>query len=216
MSPGPGGIGHPWGWIAPTFGDYLHRPGGGGPRAPSLTSVASPVLVISGCSAVGKSTVSQLLRGALEPSLHIQSDVFCRFFDAPFPDPASAEGAHRYEVIGVAQAAAATQFAVGNYTVILDGTFLPQGADGLAEICGRRGVTVHYAVLRTELDTCLQRALGRDPTEPPDFERFHTLYSRFTDLGQRESHVIDASGSAEQVAETVAASFRSGRLAVRP
>ena len=178
--------------------------------------MSSPVLVISGCSAVGKSTVSQLLRGALEPSLHIQSDVFCRFFDEPFSDPASAEGAHRYEVIGVAQAAAATQFALGNYTVILDGTLFPQGADGMAEICGRRGVTVHYAVLRTALDICLQRALGRDPTEPPDLEAFQTLYSHFTELGQRESHVIDASGSAEEVAETVADAFRSGRLAVRP
>lgn len=178
--------------------------------------MASPVLVISGCSAVGKSTVSQLLRGALEPSLHIQSDVFCRFFNDPFPDPASAEGAHRYEVIGVAQAAAATRFALGNYTVILDGTLLPQGADGMAEICGHHGVTVHYAVLRADLDICLQRARGRDSTEPPDLQGFQTLYSRFVELGQRESHVIDASGSAEQVADTVAAAFRSGRLAMRP
>lgn len=145
----------------------------------------------------------------------MQSDLFCRFFSDPFPDPASAEGAHRYEVIGVAQAAAATQFALGNYTVILDGTLLPQGADGMAEICGRQGVTVHYAVLRTDLDTCLQRAAGRDPTEPPDLHGFLALYSRFVELGPRESHVIDASGSAEHVADTVAAAFRSGRLAVR-
>jgi len=35
------------------------------------------------------------------------ADVFCRFFDDPFPDPASSEGARRYKVVGVAQAAAA-------------------------------------------------------------------------------------------------------------
>jgi hypothetical protein len=38
------------------------------------------------------------------------------------------------------------------------------------------------------------------------------LHARFVDLDQYESHVIDASGSAEQVAETVLSGFRSDRL----
>jgi predicted kinase len=176
--------------------------------------VVAPILVLSGCSAVGKSTVSELLTKAVDASLHMRSDVFCRFFDDPFPDPATPEGAHRYEYIGAAQAAAATQFALGGYTVILDGPVFPKGVDGMAEICGRRGVRVHYAVLRTDLDTCLQRSRRRDPAGPADLGGFSALHSRFADLAHREGHAIDASGPPEQVADAVLTAFRSFRLAV--
>jgi hypothetical protein len=176
--------------------------------------VAAPILVLSGCSAVGKSTVSELLRTTIAASLHMPSDVFCRFFDDPFPDPATPEGARRYEYIGAAQAAAAAQFALGGYTVILDGPMFPEGVDGMAEMCGHRGVKVHYAVLRTDLDTCLQRWRRRDPAGPVDLDGFRALHSRFAGLAHREGHAIDASGSPEQVADAVMTAFRSSRLAL--
>lgn len=178
--------------------------------------MAAPILVVSGCSAVGKSTVSRLLSATVAHSLHMQTDVFCCFFDDPFPDPATPEGAHRYEVIGTAQAAAAVQFALGNYTVIIDGPIFPQGADGMAHMCERRGVTVHYAVLRTDLDTCLQRARRRLPAGPPDVNEFKALHAKFADLAHRKSHAIDASGSPREVADALLAAFSSGRLSLDP
>lgn len=42
----------------------------------SLPRMAAPVLVVSGCSAVGKSTVSRLLAGSLDSSVNIPTDVF--------------------------------------------------------------------------------------------------------------------------------------------
>ncbi|HVM65802.1 MAG TPA: AAA family ATPase [Acidimicrobiales bacterium] len=173
-----------------------------------------PVLVVSGCSAVGKSTVSELLRTALEPSLRMQSDAFCRLFEDPFPDPASPEGSHRYAYIGAAQASAAAQFALGGYTVVLDGMMFPEGVDGMADLCERRSVGVHYAVLRADLGTCLERARRRDPAGPVDVEAITALHARFADLAHREGHAIDASGPPEQVAEAVLTAFRSSRLAV--
>ncbi len=178
--------------------------------------MAAPVLVISGCSAVGKSTVSLLLAECLDSSVHIPADVFLRFFDDPFPDPEKAEGAHRYEVVGAALAATAAQFALGGYTVILDGPMFPYGADGVAEICGRHDVLVHYAVLRADLPTCLERAKQRDPAGPPDLEGFTALHAKFTDLGESEANAIDASGNAEQVVTSVLSAFKSGRLTARP
>ncbi len=177
--------------------------------------MAAPVLVISGCSAVGKSTVSRLLCGCLDSSIKLPADVFLRFFDDPFPDPAAPDSAHRYEVVGTALAAAAAQFALGGYTVILDGTVFPNGVDGMAEICEHRGVSVHYAVLRTRLSTCLKRATRRDRAGPPDLDAFKALHARFMDLGEREANLIDADGDAEQVAASVLSAFQSGRLARR-
>lgn len=176
--------------------------------------VVAGVLVISGCSAVGKSTVSRLLAASLEPSVHLPTDVFLRLFPDPFPDPWSPAGAHRYAIVGAAVAAAAAQFAVGGYTVILDGPILPDGADGVAEICWRRGVETHYAVLRTDLGTCLARSQLRDPGGPPDLEEFRSLHARFADLAHREDHAVDASQPPEEVAATLRSSFLTGELAL--
>jgi len=175
--------------------------------------VPAPVLIVSGCSAVGKSTVSRLLAGAVTPSVHLPIDHFLRFFDDPFPDPGSREGARRYEIVGAAAAAAAAQFALGGYAVILDSPMFPEGADGVALICGRRDVRVHYAVLRASLDTCLERSRRRDTDGPPDLREFRSLHAKFVDLGHREAHAIDASGPARQVADAVLSAFREGRLA---
>lgn len=182
---------------------------------PRLPEMVAPILVVSGCSAVGKSTVSHRLARALDPSVHLPVDVLLRLFDDPFPDPASPDGAHRYEVVGAAAGAAAAQFARGGFAVILDGPIFPAGVRGLAEIGGRRGVDVHYAVLRADLDTCLARSRQQNGVGPPDLAEFGALHARFAELGPLESHVIDASGTSEQVAASILAAFTSGGLALK-
>jgi hypothetical protein len=89
---------------------------------------------------------------------------------------------------------------------------VPQSA--LIQRCGRRGVEVHYAVLRTDLDTCLQRSRRRDPAGPMDLDGFRALHARFAHLAHRDRHAIDASGPPEQVADAVLTAFRSSRLAL--
>ncbi len=106
------------------------------------------------------------------------------------------------------------EFALGGYTVILDSPIFPEGAEGVAKICGRHGLEVHYAVLRADLGTCLERSQRRDPAGPPDVDDFRLLHARFVDLDRHEGHVIDASGPPEQVREAVLTGFRSGRLAL--
>ena len=178
--------------------------------------MGAPVLVISGSSAVGKSTVSRVLAECLDASVHIPTDMVLRFFDDPFPDPATPEGAHRYEVVGAALAATATQFALGGYTVILDGPMFPDGADGVAEICGRRNVSVHYTVLRADLPTCLERPNGEIRQVPQISTRSRHCTRKFMDLGESEANVINASGKTEQVVDSVLSAFRSGRLTAEP
>src|SRR5215469_3314310 len=183
-------------------------------RETNLLKVPAPVLIVSGCSAVGKSTVSRLLAGTVTPSVHLPIDLFLRLFEDPFPDPASQEGARRYQTVGAAAAAAAAQFALGGYTVILDSPMFPEGAEGVALICGRGDVRVHYTVLRAGLETCLGRSWRRDSTGPPDLDAFRSLHGKFVYLDHREAHAIDASGPAQQVADAVLSAFSDGRLAI--
>jgi hypothetical protein len=155
-----------------------------------------------------------LLTKAVTPSVHLPIDLLLRLFDDPFPDPRSEEGARRYESVGAAAAAPAAQFASGGYTVILDSPMFPEGAEGVALICGRRDVRVHYAVLRTDFDTCLERSRRRDPDVPPDIHGFRSLHAKFVDLDHREAHAIDASGPAQQVANSVLSAFKDGQLVI--
>jgi len=105
------------------------------------------------------------------------------------------------------------------YTVILDGHLFPNGLQGLAEGCALRGIAVHYAVLRTDLATCIARRTSeaRAREEGPDAARRPNRpvlrASRpFSDLGGFEANVIEAAGAPDGVAAAVLAAFHSGRL----
>ena len=178
------------------------------------------VLVVSGPSGAGKTTVSRLLAAAFAQSVHIRSDDFMPFIANGWVEPWLPEAAHQNAVMGAAVASAATQFAVGGYTVILDGHWFPAGVRGVVEICARRGVRVHCAVLRSDLSTCLARVAQRQsapvrpwPPEATSEAALSSLHSRFEDLGDCEANVIDASGTPEEVAAAVLSAFSSGRLA---
>lgn len=164
---------------------------------------------MAGPSGAGKTSAARHIAAAFEPSAHLQAD---HFTDFVVNDLANADA--RYEVVGGAVGAAAIQFAVGGYTVVLDGTLFPGGVVGLAGWAVRQGVGVHYAVLRPDLETCRERAQRRSAIDPDDLEAFDRLHARFADLGNREVHVVDHTGPPKVVAAAVLAVFASGALLV--
>jgi predicted kinase len=173
----------------------------------------APILIVTGPSGVGKSTVSRLVAAAHEKSAHVRGDDIMLFVVSGWVEPWLPESAHQNEVIGGAMAATAIQFAEGGYTVVLDGHLFPDSLEGLAPACQRRGVPLHYAVLRADLATCLERATSRATGEPPDQTSFAELHGRFMDLGEHEANVVDATGPPDEVAAAVLAAFHSGRVA---
>jgi GrpB-like predicted nucleotidyltransferase (UPF0157 family)/predicted kinase len=174
--------------------------------------VPAPILVVAGPSGAGKTTVGRLVAAALGLSAHVRSDDFTAFVVNGWIDPNLPGARHQNDVVGGAVAAAVVAFAEGGYTVVLDGHWFPDALEGLAQVCGSRGVPLHYAVLRADLGTCLTRVRQRRPGDPDDIEAFARLHSRFTDLGDQEASVIEASGAPEQVAEALLAAFTAGRL----
>ena len=182
----------------------------------STSAAPAPILILTGPSGAGKTTVGRLVAATFDLSVHIQADHFMSFVASGWVEPQLADAAHQNHVLGGAVAAAALQFATGGYAVVLDGHIFPEGLDGLAQHSASRGVTAHYAVLRPDLATCLTRAQQRRRGDPEDLESFTRLYARFADLGDHEANVIDATGPPDEVAAAVLAAFSTGRLEVTP
>ena len=177
-----------------------------------MMAAPAPILVVSGPSGAGKTTTGRLVAAACSPGVHIRMDEFMSFIVSGLIDPWRPEAAHQNEVLGGAAATAALHYATGGYTVVFDGHVFPHVLDGLAEACSGRGVPLHYAVLRADLDECMARAGQRSPGEPSDPEEFARLHARFADLGDTEAHVVDSSASPDEVAAALLAAFTSGRL----
>jgi len=176
----------------------------------------APILVVSGPSGAGKTTVSSLVAGALDRSVHLQADALMFSIVSGWVDPWLPEARHQNDVIGGALGAAAFAFADGGYTVVVDGTLFPDGLEGLAEWSARRRVPLHYAVLRPDYETCLNRVRRRRPVDPKNLDAFTLLHTRYADLGPYEAHVVAATDAADDVASAVLAAFRSGALVVTP
>jgi hypothetical protein len=148
-------------------------------------------------------------------SVHVQSDAFMAFIANGWVDPSVPEAAHQHHVVGGALAVTAMQFAAGGYTTVVDGHLFPKGVEGFAAASGQRGLALHYVVLRADLDTCLARAGNKSERRwPLDPVPFADTHARFGELGAYETHVVDATGTPDDVAAAVFSAFLAGRTAV--
>ncbi len=182
----------------------------------AVSAKPAPIIIVSGPSGVGKSTVSRLVAAAFDRSAIVPTDAIMGFVVSGWVDPWLPAAQRQHEIVGGVLAVAAMQFAGSGYTTVVDGHLFPSGVEGLAVACARRSVPLHYVVLRADLATCWARASRRGEGRwPLDSRTFDELHARFAQVGAYEPHVIDATGPSEDVAAGVLAAFREGRFAAR-
>jgi predicted kinase len=188
-------------------------------RAPSRTGggtepeTPAPIIVVSGPSGVGKSTVAHLVAEAFPRAVHLRMDDFLASVVTGWVDPNLPEADRQNEAIGGALAVSAMGLADNGYTTVVDGHIFPEGAAGLAAACRHRGIACHYAVLAADLETCWERANVRvGGRRPLEFEPFAELHGRFARLDLPGRHLLDATRPPNTVSAAVLAGFRSGTL----
>jgi predicted kinase len=171
------------------------------------------LLVVTGASGVGKSSVSVAVAQSLEPGVHLRVDDFLDAVVGGRIDPWLPAAAGQNDAVGRAAIAAAMQFVAAGYTVVVDGTIFPDAIDALAPACREQHVALHYVVLRCPFDVARGRVETRDG-ERPEPVSATTLHARFEDLGRYEHHAVDATGRTDDVAAAVVTAFTSGALRV--
>lgn len=135
--------------------------------------------------------------------MHLHTDDFFTAVSKGFIEPWQPESKAQNNTITNAIAAAAKQFALGGFDVVVDGVigpwFLPEYQQALLDF------RIDYVVLRPDQNEVAKRAREREvgafDTYPP------RIYDGFSGLGELEAHVIDS--TLQSVPETLT-EIRSG------
>ena len=158
----------------------------------------TPILILSGPVAAGKSTVArELVRLLTDDVVLIEGDVFWSFFVKGVRGPTQKS----FRTIMSAMTAAAIPYATGGSRVILDFSIPPWFLDTVKKIAGVRDVPVDYVVLRPSEHVCAERAKARAEGSIADYSRYSELYRDFDQVAR---HIVcDDTMSAAETATAI-------------
>jgi cytidylate kinase len=152
------------------------------------------VVVVTGQPGSAKTTVAGLLADGYELSVHLRGDDFWHFIRQGFVLPYLEGSQRQNEVVIDALSGATVGYARGGYTVVVDAIVGPWLLDSFLARHQEAGVSVHYVVLRPSEEMAVARAVARTgPDDLRDEEPIRTMYGAFSNLGDRESNVVDSS-----------------------
>lgn len=177
----------------------------------SVASVGE-VVIVSGPPGSGKSTVAAALVESVGWGVHLESDRFYQWIRSGFiPPHLPASHLQNTAVMDVVTDAAAG-YAEAGYAVVWDGIVGPWFLDRVARRLTARGVGLRYLVVRAEREASLARVRDRDGTDETSVAE--VMWDQFADLGELESHVVQADGPVAEVVRRCRAALASDGMSV--
>lgn len=175
----------------------------------------SQIVIVSGASGVGKSSVCRSLCGRYDRTVHLDTDRFFEAIQMGRINPMRPESDRQNRMVTRAVARAATAYAQELYAVFIDGVIGPHLLPIYLEELRPAGVPVHFALLHAPLDVTLERVAPRDSTRRMVEAQHRALHDQFERYGAFAGRRIDAgSSNADRVADEVMESCGTGACLV--
>lgn len=180
------------------------------------TEEKGTILIITGPAASGKTSVArQIAEQCAGPSVHLHGDDF--FHALKFGRLRGWEkgSTPQHEVVFEAIGSAASAFANGGYSVVLDSLIRPRYLEILTDVIKSNNMELHYVVLRPSMSETRSRSRQRDEAKRHRDEILEELHGAFLNLGGLESHVIDNTTlDVDQTVEEIRSRMEQGELQI--
>jgi broad-specificity NMP kinase len=181
----------------------------------------SDIVIIGGPPGTGKTLLARELAAKFDLGVHLEVDEFLRFIVGGSTPPWRPESDTQNHVVNTAVARAASVYANGGYTVVVDGINGPWFLDQLVTNLEPLPDAVHYLIVRCDPGLAVERIHNR-PDRTYAAERYGAdideaairfMHDQFTSADDLPYQLLDTTDlAAEQALAQCRALLDTGRL----
>jgi len=163
-------------------------------------SESTPLIIITGPPGAGKSTASEGVAANFNPAAVVAGDAFFDFLRQGRIAPWEAEAHEQNTTVVRATMLAASAYAIGGITPVVDGILGPWFMDEI-HLSVPAEIEIHYVILSAELETVRERAGSGGETPEQSELRANVaaqMHQSFAEATNYASHVIDTTSITPQ------------------